>query len=98
MKNLVLPAAEEVESIWTNKFGFSTITQDEVRVCLCFMHACMPACLRAHPPCVLLTNACVVVLQLMEYRKSYQIMEFQGSLMLQKPVPKCRVVGKSEGG
>jgi hypothetical protein len=44
VKNLVLPAAEEVESIWTNKFGFSTITQDEVRVCLCFMHACMPAC------------------------------------------------------
>ncbi|KAL3579638.1 hypothetical protein D5086_017473 [Populus alba] len=64
VKNLVLPAAEEVESIWTNKFGFSSITQDE----------------------------------LMEYRKSYQIMEFQGSLMLQKPVPKCRVVGKSEGG
>jgi len=58
----------------------------------------MHACLRAHPPYVLLTNACVVVLQLMEYRKSYQIMEFQGSLMLQKPVTKCRVVGKSEGG
>ncbi|KAJ6904533.1 hypothetical protein NC652_022525 [Populus alba x Populus x berolinensis] len=62
---LVLPAAEEVESIWTNKFGFSSITQDEVR--------------------------------LMEYRKSYQIMEFQGSLMLQKPVPKCRVVGSLLG-
>ncbi|KAB5561756.1 hypothetical protein DKX38_006713 [Salix brachista] len=32
VKNLILPAAEEVESIWKNKFGFSTITQDEVRV------------------------------------------------------------------
>ncbi|CAK7332133.1 unnamed protein product [Dovyalis caffra] len=32
VKNLVLPAAEEVESIWTNKFGFSTITQDEEKV------------------------------------------------------------------
>ncbi|KAJ6691477.1 ACYL-COA N-ACYLTRANSFERASE WITH RING/FYVE/PHD-TYPE ZINC FINGER DOMAIN-CONTAINING PROTEIN [Salix purpurea] len=64
VKNLVLPAAEEVESIWTNKFGFSAITQDE----------------------------------LMEYRKRYQIMVFQGSLMLQKLVPECRVVVKSEGG
>uniref|UniRef100_A0A6N2KPL2 PHD-type domain-containing protein n=1 Tax=Salix viminalis TaxID=40686 RepID=A0A6N2KPL2_SALVM len=64
VKNLVLPAAEEVESIWTNKFGFSAITQDE----------------------------------LMEYRKRYQIMVFQGSLMLQKLVPECRAVGKSEGG
>ncbi|KAI9396998.1 hypothetical protein POPTR_004G217600v4 [Populus trichocarpa] len=64
VKNLVLPAAEEVGSIWKNKFGFGAITQDE----------------------------------LMEYRRRYQIMVFQGALMLQKPVPKCRIVGKSEGG
>ncbi|KAJ6403366.1 hypothetical protein OIU84_015297 [Salix udensis] len=32
VKNLILPAAEEVESIWKNKFGFSTITQDEEKV------------------------------------------------------------------
>jgi hypothetical protein len=35
VKNLVLPAAEEVGSIWKNKFGFGAITQDEVCVCLC---------------------------------------------------------------
>ncbi|XP_061978747.1 uncharacterized protein LOC133699500 isoform X2 [Populus nigra] len=64
VKNLVLPAAEEVGSIWKNKFGFGAITQDE----------------------------------LMEYRRRYQIMVFQGAIMLQKPVPKCRIVGKSEGG
>ncbi|XP_011028276.1 PREDICTED: uncharacterized protein LOC105128359 isoform X2 [Populus euphratica] len=64
VKNLVLPAAEEVGSIWKNKFGFGAITQDE----------------------------------LMEYRRRYQIMVFQGALMLQKPVPKCRIIGKSEGG
>ncbi|KAJ7002058.1 hypothetical protein NC653_012206 [Populus alba x Populus x berolinensis] len=64
VKNLVLPAAEEVGSIWKNKFGFGAISQDE----------------------------------LMEYRRRYQIMLFQGALMLQKPVPKCRIVGKSEGG
>ncbi|KAF2321728.1 hypothetical protein GH714_001938 [Hevea brasiliensis] len=29
VKNLVLPAAEEAESIWTNKFGFSKLTQEE---------------------------------------------------------------------
>lgn len=28
----MLPAAEEAESIWTNKFGFNKFTQDEVRV------------------------------------------------------------------
>ena len=56
------------------------------------------ACIHTSYLMYYLTNACVAVLQLMEYRKSYQIMEFQGSLMLQKPVPECRVVGKSEGG
>jgi hypothetical protein len=28
----VLPAADEAESIWTNKFGFNKLTLDEVRV------------------------------------------------------------------
>ncbi|KAL3597861.1 hypothetical protein D5086_009498 [Populus alba] len=63
VKNLVLPAAEEVGSIWKNKFGFGAISQDE----------------------------------LMEYRRRYQIMLFQGALMLQKPVPKCRIVGSLLG-
>jgi hypothetical protein len=31
----VLPAADEAESIWTNKFGFNKLTLDEVRVCVC---------------------------------------------------------------
>lgn len=35
VKNLVLPAAEEVGSIWKNKFGFGAISQEEVCVCLC---------------------------------------------------------------
>ena len=30
MKNLVLPAADEAESIWTGKFGFTKLPQDEV--------------------------------------------------------------------
>uniref|UniRef100_A0A2N9EZ32 N-acetyltransferase domain-containing protein n=1 Tax=Fagus sylvatica TaxID=28930 RepID=A0A2N9EZ32_FAGSY len=30
VRNLVLPAAEEAESIWTNKFGFNKFTQDEL--------------------------------------------------------------------
>ncbi|KAJ9178037.1 hypothetical protein P3X46_009955 [Hevea brasiliensis] len=64
VKNLVLPAAEEAESIWTNKFGFSKLTQEEF----------------------------------MKFRKNYQMMVFQGTSMLQKPVPKCRIVGRSEGG
>lgn len=30
VRNLVLPAADEAESLWTNKFGFKKITEDEV--------------------------------------------------------------------
>ncbi|KAG6682488.1 hypothetical protein I3842_13G144300 [Carya illinoinensis] len=30
VRNLVLPAADEAESIWTNKFGFNKLTQDEL--------------------------------------------------------------------
>ncbi|KAL1361483.1 hypothetical protein AAHE18_03G007000 [Arachis hypogaea] len=30
VKHLVLPAAEEAESIWTNKFGFTRVDQDEI--------------------------------------------------------------------
>jgi hypothetical protein len=96
VKNLVLPAAEEVGSIWKNKFGFGAITQDEVCVFVRSIHSSV-ALMMLLIYC-LLTNAYDVVLQLMEYRRRYQIMVFQGALMLQKPVPKCRIVGKSEGG
>lgn len=30
VENLVLPAAEEAESIWTNKFGFTKMTEQQV--------------------------------------------------------------------
>ena len=30
VENLVLPAAEEAESIWTNKFGFNRMTDERV--------------------------------------------------------------------
>ena len=30
VRNLVLPAADEAESLWTNKFGFKKIPEDEV--------------------------------------------------------------------
>ncbi|CAL5352713.1 unnamed protein product [Camellia sinensis] len=52
VRNLVLPAADEAGSIWTDRFGFKKITEDE----------------------------------LMNYRKKYQMMIFQGTTMLQKPV------------
>ncbi|KAL1191053.1 Increased DNA methylation 1 [Cardamine amara subsp. amara] len=31
VKHIVLPAADEAKSIWTNKFGFTTMTEDEVK-------------------------------------------------------------------
>ncbi|KAJ4843843.1 hypothetical protein Tsubulata_042770 [Turnera subulata] len=64
VKHIILPAAEEAESIWTNKFGFSRMEPDE----------------------------------LLAYRKNYPVMVFQGTSMLRKAVPKCRIIGKSEGG
>lgn len=30
VKELVLPAADEAESLWTKKFGFEKITQEQV--------------------------------------------------------------------
>ncbi|KAM7531674.1 hypothetical protein LguiB_035084 [Lonicera macranthoides] len=56
---LVLPAADEAGSIWTDRFGFKSIS---------------PA-------------------QLSEYRKHFgQLMTFQGTSMLEKPVPQCRII------
>ncbi|XP_042512824.1 uncharacterized protein LOC122087686 isoform X2 [Macadamia integrifolia] len=55
VKKLVLPAADEAESIWTEKFGFTKIAPDE----------------------------------LSKLRRECQMMTFQGTSMLQKPVPKC---------
>ncbi|KAH1130676.1 hypothetical protein J1N35_002054 [Gossypium stocksii] len=59
VKTLVLPAADEAESIWTKKFRFSKITQEELN----------------------------------KYRRDYQMMIFQGTSILQKPVPSVRLIG-----
>lgn len=42
MKNLLLPAADEAESIWTKKFGFKKINEDEVGMleCSLFISSC----------------------------------------------------------
>ncbi|KAL6341881.1 hypothetical protein AAG906_038126 [Vitis piasezkii] len=54
VRSLVLPAAEGAESIWTNKFGFNKVTQEQRN----------------------------------NFRRDYQMMTFQGTLMLQKLVPR----------
>ncbi|XP_027343821.1 uncharacterized protein LOC113856269 isoform X2 [Abrus precatorius] len=38
VRNLVLPAADEAESIWTNKFGFTKLGQDEINNYKKFYH------------------------------------------------------------
>ncbi|KAK7324900.1 hypothetical protein VNO77_28830 [Canavalia gladiata] len=38
VKNLVLPAADEAESIWTSKFGFTKLSQDELNNYKKFYH------------------------------------------------------------
>ncbi|XP_044481777.1 uncharacterized protein LOC123208372 [Mangifera indica] len=61
VKTLVLPSAIEAQTIWTNKFGFNEMSQDEQN----------------------------------KYRNDYPLMIFQGTSMLKKPVPKCRIFSKS---
>ncbi|XP_010521715.1 PREDICTED: uncharacterized protein LOC104800570 isoform X2 [Tarenaya hassleriana] len=58
VKHLVLPAADEAKSIWTDKFGFTKMTPEEVN----------------------------------EYRKDFQVMVFEGTSMLRKPVPETGAV------
>ncbi|XP_010557371.1 PREDICTED: uncharacterized protein LOC104826393 isoform X2 [Tarenaya hassleriana] len=53
VKHMVLPAADEAKSIWTDKFGFTKMSDDEVD----------------------------------QYRKDFQVMVFDGTSMLRKPVP-----------
>ncbi|KAB5519898.1 hypothetical protein DKX38_024217 [Salix brachista] len=62
VQNLVLPAAEEEESIWIEKFGFQKIKPE----------------------------------QLSKYRKKCcQMVRFEGTSMLQKAIPTCRIVNQS---
>lgn len=59
VRSLVLPAAEEAESIWTKRFGFKKIGAD----------------------------------QLANVRKTcWQMINFKGTSMLEKAVPKCRII------
>ncbi|KAK4441232.1 Increased DNA methylation 1 [Sesamum alatum] len=55
VKDLVLPAADEAESLWRNRFGFKKLGQE----------------------------------QLDRYKKSYQMMIFQGTNVLHKSIPKA---------
>ncbi|XP_074349536.1 uncharacterized protein LOC141689220 isoform X1 [Apium graveolens] len=61
VRTLVLPAAEEAETIWTKKFGFEKIPQE----------------------------------QLNNYRKKcWQMLTFEGTTMLEKAVPQCRIASQ----
>ncbi|XP_047961195.1 uncharacterized protein LOC125205993 isoform X1 [Salvia hispanica] len=63
VKRFVLPATDEAKSIWTEKFGFNKIPEE----------------------------------QLLNYRKiCWQMIGFKGTSMLEKPVPKCRIINRDE--
>ncbi|KAG4959579.1 hypothetical protein JHK87_036212 [Glycine soja] len=81
VKNLVLPAAEEAESIWTEKFGFSKMKLDQLAALFVT---------KTHPSSK--NDRSLIVLQLTNYRMNcHQIMAFKGTNMLHKTVPRCRV-------
>ncbi|KAG8371246.1 hypothetical protein BUALT_Bualt13G0067700 [Buddleja alternifolia] len=52
VKDLVLPAADEAESLWTGRFGFETLSNEQVN----------------------------------QYKKNYQMMIFEGTSVLHKPI------------
>ncbi|XP_042054283.1 increased DNA methylation 1-like [Salvia splendens] len=63
VNRFVLPATDEAKSIWTEKFGFNKIPEE----------------------------------QLLNYRKiCWQMIGFKGTSMLEKPVPKCRLINQDE--
>ncbi|KAH6762281.1 Acyl-CoA N-acyltransferase with RING/FYVE/PHD-type zinc finger domain-containing protein [Perilla frutescens var. hirtella] len=63
VKSFVLPATDEAKSIWTEKFGFNKMPEQ----------------------------------QLLNYRKiCWQMIGFKGTSMLEKPVPKCRIINQDE--
>lgn len=88
VKHLMLPAADEVESIWKNKFGFLKVNQDEV----CILHEILLACMILQ---VMVKYAfqSTLSLQVFEYTKDSPVTTFQGTSMLHKLVPKCEVEG-----
>lgn len=91
VQNLVLPAAEEAESIWTEKFGFQKIKPDQVWVWV-YMHNKICLFIIIY----LIEINVYLALQLSRYRKSCcHMVRFEGTSMLQKAVPTCRIVNQS---
>ena len=85
VKSLVLPAAEEAESIWTDKFGFERMKTEQVCYHV-FAHYIL-ACFQTF------ITFLYTMLQLTKYRRSCcQMVTFKGTSMLQKMVPQCRVI------
>lgn len=92
VKKLVLPAAEEAETIWTKKFGFAKIAPEEVREMKfsIWWQEILTAILTIpffFP---------LKILQLREFRRKYHMMIFQGTSVLQKSVPGLTVDSGSE--
>ncbi|XVE76081.1 hypothetical protein DITRI_Ditri12bG0144300 [Diplodiscus trichospermus] len=62
VKNIVLPAAEEAESIWTDKFGFKKLTPDQLSK---YKNSCCPMVIfkgtsmlqKEIPPCRVVNNS-----------------------------------------
>lgn len=90
VKSIVLPAAEEAESIWTDKFGFKKIDPELVCRWWIFMYAYVFRAVH------LFSDTEITSIQLSIYRKRCsQLVTFKGTSMLQKRVPACRIGSSS---
>lgn len=96
VKILLLPAADEAASIWKNKFGFQNLNQSEV--CK-HLNQIWFSNISDHIFIGMISfysHLHLAHLQIFEYRKRFPILIFHGTSVLQKSVPKCRIIGSQE--
>ncbi|KAL5986151.1 hypothetical protein ACLOJK_028141 [Asimina triloba] len=88
VENLVLPAAEEAESIWMKKFGFRKMTDDRRAHCkfLPRVKADGGKSLAHDFATEYILSPRILTLGIIKFRRDIQIMVFQGTSMLEKAV------------
>ncbi|KAH8506172.1 hypothetical protein H0E87_013123 [Populus deltoides] len=72
VEQLVLPAAEEAESIWTRRFGFRKMSEGQMRTIVAGI----------------VTTIKRLSVQLLKYTREFQLTIFKGTSMLEKEVPR----------
>lgn len=94
VKHFVLHAADEAESIWINKFGFSRISPEKVssiRFELSVLEQHILSCGSHNMPIFFFFISFFFCLQLNEYTNGAHLTHFQGTSVLHKLIPQCQI-------